>query len=59
MEEVFDQLYATTPEALPGAASLEIRSFLLRRETGALSNSAQRPGKNRSDSLPARPDDTS
>lgn len=36
MKEVFDKLYATTPGALPGAASLEIRSFLLRRTPGNL-----------------------
>ncbi len=36
MEEVFDKLYASSPEALPGAPSLGIRSFLLRRETGNL-----------------------
>jgi glyoxylase-like metal-dependent hydrolase (beta-lactamase superfamily II) len=36
MEEVFDKLYATTPEAMPGAPSLGVRSFLLRREAGNL-----------------------
>lgn len=36
MEEVFDQLYASSPEALPGATSLKIRSFLLRRVSSNL-----------------------
>lgn len=36
MEEVFDQLYVSSPEAMPGAASLKIRSFLLRRTPGNL-----------------------
>jgi Metallo-beta-lactamase superfamily len=36
MKNIFDELYATTPGALPGTASLEIRSFLLRRNSGNL-----------------------
>jgi hypothetical protein len=36
MEEVFDKIYATTPVAMPGAPSLGVRSFLLRREAGNL-----------------------
>src|SRR5215218_8950879 len=36
MQEVFYRLYASSPEALPGAPSLKIRSFLLRRDSGNL-----------------------
>src|SRR5215204_787623 len=36
MEDVFYRLYASSPEALPGAPSLKIRSFLLRRDSGNL-----------------------
>jgi glyoxylase-like metal-dependent hydrolase (beta-lactamase superfamily II) len=36
MESALDGLYASTPEPLPFAPSLHIRSFLLRREAGNL-----------------------
>ena len=36
MEEVIPGLYASPPETLPFAPSLEVRAFLLRRDPGNL-----------------------